>query len=46
MVTYTDWVIGHVHLGALGWNGFMAFGVSLLFGTDYVENQNVVCKIS
>lgn len=24
---YTDWVIGHVHLGALGWNGFMAFGV-------------------
>ena len=24
---YTDWVIGHVHLGALGWNGFIAFGV-------------------
>ncbi|KMQ58622.1 bifunctional cbb3-type cytochrome c oxidase subunit I/II [Chryseobacterium angstadtii] len=24
---YTDWVIGHVHLGALGWNGFMAFGI-------------------
>ncbi|WP_407405759.1 cytochrome-c oxidase, cbb3-type subunit I [Chryseobacterium sp.] len=24
---FTDWVIGHVHLGALGWNGFMAFGV-------------------
>lgn len=24
---YTDWVIGHVHLGALGWNGFMAFGM-------------------
>ena len=24
---YTDWVIGHVHIGALGWNGFMAFGL-------------------
>jgi cytochrome c oxidase cbb3-type subunit I/II len=24
---FTDWVIGHVHVGALGWNGFMAFGV-------------------
>ena len=24
---YTDWVIGHVHLGALGWNGFIAFGM-------------------
>ena len=24
---YTDWVIGHVHVGALGWNGFMAFGM-------------------
>jgi len=24
---YTDWVIGHVHGGALGWNGFMAAGM-------------------
>ncbi len=24
---FTDWVIGHVHLGALGWNGFMTFGM-------------------
>ena len=24
---YTDWVIAHVHAGALGWNGFMAFGM-------------------
>ena len=23
---YTDWTIGHVHSGALGWNGFMAAG--------------------
>ncbi len=25
---YTDWIIGHVHLGALGWNGFMAAGMT------------------
>jgi cbb3-type cytochrome c oxidase subunit I len=24
---YTDWTIGHVHSGALGWNGFMTFGM-------------------
>jgi cytochrome c oxidase cbb3-type subunit I/II len=24
---FTDWTIGHVHVGALGWNGFMTFGI-------------------
>jgi cytochrome c oxidase cbb3-type subunit I/II len=24
---YTDWTIGHVHVGALGWNGFLTFGI-------------------
>jgi cytochrome c oxidase cbb3-type subunit I/II len=24
---YTDWTIAHVHLGALGWNGLLTFGV-------------------
>jgi cytochrome c oxidase cbb3-type subunit I/II len=24
---YTDWIIGHVHAGALGWNGFMTAGM-------------------
>ncbi|HSC40401.1 MAG TPA: cytochrome-c oxidase, cbb3-type subunit I, partial [Chitinophagaceae bacterium] len=24
---YTDWIIAHVHIGGLGWNGFMAFGI-------------------
>jgi cytochrome c oxidase cbb3-type subunit 1 len=23
---YTDWTIGHVHSGALGWNGMISFG--------------------
>ena len=22
---YTDWTIGHVHSGALGWNGMITF---------------------
>jgi cytochrome c oxidase cbb3-type subunit I/II len=35
---YTDWIVGHVHGGALGWNGFMAAGmfywaIPRLFGT-------------
>lgn len=25
---YTDWIIGHVHGGALGWNGFLSFGMT------------------
>jgi cytochrome c oxidase cbb3-type subunit I/II len=24
---YTDWIVAHVHVGALGWNGFLTFGV-------------------
>lgn len=24
---FTDWVVGHVHVGALGWNGFLTFGI-------------------
>lgn len=24
---YTDWIIAHVHIGALGWNGFLTFGI-------------------
>lgn len=24
---YTDWTVGHAHIGALGWNGFMTFGI-------------------
>ncbi len=35
---YTDWIIAHVHAGALGWNGFMAAGmfywmIPRLYGT-------------
>lgn len=24
---FTDWTIAHVHVGALGWNGMMSFGI-------------------
>lgn len=24
---YTDWIVAHVHVGALGWNGFLSFGI-------------------
>ena len=24
---FTDWIIAHVHIGALGWNGFLTFGM-------------------
>lgn len=27
MSHYTDWTIAHVHVGALGWNGFLTFGM-------------------
>jgi len=41
---YTDWIIGHVHSGALGWNGFMAAGlvywmVPRLFGTTLYSKR-------
>lgn len=24
---FTDWIVAHVHVGALGWNGFLSFGI-------------------
>ncbi|MGZ5968130.1 MAG: cytochrome-c oxidase, cbb3-type subunit I [Polyangiales bacterium] len=41
---YTDWIIGHVHSGALGWNGLMAAGmfyylVPRLFGTKLYSEK-------
>jgi cytochrome c oxidase cbb3-type subunit I/II len=29
---YTDWIIAHVHVGALGWNGFLTFGILYWLG--------------
>jgi cytochrome c oxidase cbb3-type subunit I/II len=24
---YTDWIVAHVHIGGIGWNGFLVFGM-------------------
>lgn len=44
---YTDWTIGHVHSGALGWNGFITFGalyclVPWLWGKKELYSQKLV----
>lgn len=46
---YTDWIIGHVHSGALGWNGMLIMGMMLwmvprlwkteLYSTKLAENS-------
>ena len=33
---YTDWTIGHVHSGALGWVGMISFARDLLHGAEAV----------
>ena len=35
---YTDWTVGHVHSGALGWNGMITFG-ALYFLTPRLWNR-------
>ena len=27
LLHYTDWIVAHVHVGGLGWNGFLIFGM-------------------
>lgn len=44
---YTDWTIGHVHSGALGWVGFISFGalyymVPRLWGRDRLYSTKLV----
>ncbi|MBI2271105.1 MAG: cytochrome-c oxidase, cbb3-type subunit I [Bacteroidetes bacterium] len=41
---FTDWTIAHVHVGALGWNGFLTFGILYwliprLFQTDLYSKK-------
>ena len=44
---YTDWTIGHVHSGALGWNGMITFGALYyltprLWGRDRLYSSALV----
>jgi cytochrome c oxidase cbb3-type subunit I/II len=41
---YTDWIVAHVHVGALGWNGMLTFGVLYwliprIFGTTLYSKK-------
>ncbi len=41
---YTDWIPAHVHVGALGWNGFLTFGIFYwmfprIFGTKLYSTR-------
>jgi len=41
---FTDWIVAHVHVGALGWNGFLTFGILYwliprLYRTDLYSNK-------
>jgi len=41
---YTDWIVAHVHVGALGWNGFLTFGILYwliprIYRTDLYSNK-------
>ena len=42
---YTDWTIGHVHSGALGWNGMITFAV-LYFLTPRLWNREKLYSLS
>ncbi len=42
---YTDWTIGHVHSGALGWNGMITFG-ALYFLTPKLWNRAGLYSLS
>jgi cytochrome c oxidase cbb3-type subunit I/II len=41
---FTNWTVAHVHIGALGWNGFLTFGMIYwlfprMFGTKLYSNK-------
>lgn len=44
---YTDWTVGHVHSGALGWVGFISIGsiyylVPRLFGREQMYSNKLI----
>jgi len=44
LMHFTDWIIAHVHIGALGWNGFLTFGmlywlVPKMYGTTLYSKK-------
>jgi cytochrome c oxidase cbb3-type subunit I/II len=41
---YTDWTVGHAHAGALGWNGFIAFGVLYWLAPRLFQTKGLYSK--
>jgi cytochrome c oxidase cbb3-type subunit I/II len=41
---YTDWTIAHVHSGALGWNGFMTFGMIYWLAPKMFQTKELYSK--
>jgi cytochrome c oxidase cbb3-type subunit I/II len=41
---YTDWTIAHVHSGALGWNGFMTFGMLYWLAPRLFQTKELYSK--
>lgn len=40
---FTDWIVAHVHIGALGWNGFLTFGI-LYWLIPKIYNRSLYSK--
>jgi cytochrome c oxidase cbb3-type subunit I/II len=40
---YTDWIVAHVHVGALGWNGFLTFAM-LYYIIPKIYNTKIASK--
>ena len=40
---FTDWIVAHVHVGGLGWNGFMIFAM-LYWAVPRMWNTNLYSK--
>jgi cytochrome c oxidase cbb3-type subunit I/II len=40
---FTDWIVAHVHVGALGWNGFLTFAI-LYYLVPKMWNINLYSK--
>lgn len=40
---FTDWVVAHVHVGALGWNGFLTFAM-LYYIIPKIYNTKIASK--
>ncbi|WP_026994987.1 cytochrome-c oxidase, cbb3-type subunit I [Flectobacillus major] len=40
---FTDWIVAHVHVGALGWNGFLSFAI-LYWLIPRIYHTNIFSK--